>query len=431
MVIKKLINIKTKGKEELGRKKREHESFMILRNEKKIIHRIFNRRKTKKFIDNFAVMATTTIINARSGVTPFCGRENGELKQSVENFITSVESLIVTKGLKDKQFILNEAKSYLDFSKGDLSHWARTISFRNCNDWETLRCFLRKVYGGYSDIGLVRDMGSILRHVDRGGFSMVANGAKINDRMLEFIAKIKNSDWVSDDTITLDNFAVLIQLGLVMASLPEPLVNCFDKPLTKDSSETDIMDQVVKHKGKIADFDVSILDGKESMGKTKKKENVQEIGVVNITENTSRSSVNARGNVTCHNCGRKGHVIRDCYARFCSTHNTVNHSYMNCWGRSGRSAYNTDGINKSTSIGNGRWQKGNSYGRGSGYNRNGNNSANGRNNSLGRNYSYSPNNTYAGRNDKNESHYRGRSQTPSPNVNKANFQGEGRAANSM
>ena len=240
-------------------------------------------------------MTTTTIINAMVGVTPFCGREAGESKQSIENFISSIESLIVTKGLKDKQLVLNEARSYLDYSKGDLSHWTRTISFRNYKDWESLKCFLRKVYGGYSDIRLVRDMGSILRHVDRKGYSMVANGAKVNDRMLEFVTKIGSTNWVENGAIKLDDFATLIQLGIMMASLPEPLVNCFDKPLTKESSETDIMDQVVKHKGKLTDFDVTILEGKEMLGKSKRKENAQEIGVVNTTENRTHPTVNMRG----------------------------------------------------------------------------------------------------------------------------------------
>ena len=425
MVIKKKKNLIKEEKVGIGRKKREPEVFMILRNEKKVVFRNFNKpKKSRKFVDVVVTMATTTIISARAGVTPFCGREGNELKQSVENFITSIESLVATKGLKDKQLIRNEAKSFFDYSKGDLSYWARTISFRSCNDWETLKCFLRKVYGGYSDIGLVRDMGSILRHVNRAGYSMVANGAKINDRMLEFLSKIKNSDWVTGDAIALADFATLIQLGLVMASLPEPLVNCFDKPLTKNSTEIDIMEQVVKHKGKVADFDLTILDGKEAVGKTKRKEGAQEIGVVNVTDNIARSSVNTRNNVTCHNCNRRGHVIRDCYARYCSTHNTAGHAYMNCWGRSGRLAYNNGG-NNPPSVGHGGWQRNNSYGGGTGYARNSYHSATGRSSSFSRNFSHVPNNTYAGRNDKNGSYNRGRSQTPSPNVNKGvNFQGE-------
>ena len=121
-----------------------------------------------------------------------------------------------------------------------------------------------------------------------------------------------------------------------MASLPEPLVNSFDKPLTKISSETDIMDQVVKHKGKLTDFDVTILEGKEMMNKTKKKENTQEIGVVNTTENRTHPTVNMRGGVTCHNCNRRGHVIRNCYAHYCSIHNTTGHSYSQCFGRNNK-----------------------------------------------------------------------------------------------
>ena len=113
--------------------------------------------------------------------------------------------------------------------------------------------------------------------------------------MLEFVTKISTTNWVEGGAIKLDNSTALIQLGIMMASLPEPLVNCFDKPLTKESSETDIMDQVVKHKGKLTDFDVTILEGKEMLGKSKRKENAQEIGVVNTTENRTHPTVNMRG----------------------------------------------------------------------------------------------------------------------------------------
>ena len=292
MVVKKKYVAEEKSS--ISRPKKENVSYMILRNKKKVRYNQFllSRKKISSL-----KMTTTTIINARAGVTPFCGREAGELKQSVENFISSIESLIVTKGLTDKTLVLNEARSYLEYSKGDLAHWSRSISFRNCKDWDSLKCFLRKVYGGYSDIGLVRDLGSILRHVDRKGYSMVANGAKVNDRMLEFVTKLSSTDWVTNGAIKVEDFATLVQLGIMMASLPEPLVNSFDKPLTKKSSETDIMDQVIKHKGKLSDFDVTILEGKETMNKTKKKENTQEIGVLNTTENRTHPTVNMGGGV--------------------------------------------------------------------------------------------------------------------------------------
>ena len=363
-------------------------------------------------------MATTTIINARAGVTPFCGRENGELKQSVECFISSLESLITTKGITDKQLIVNEARSYLDYSKGDLSFWTRTLSFRNCDDWDKLKCFLRKVYGGYSDIGLVRDMGSILRLVDRQGYGMVANGAKINDRMLEFVTKLRTSEWVTGDKIKVDDFSTLLQLGLVMASLPEPLVNCFDKPLTKDSSETDIMSQVLKHKGKIVDFDLTILEGKESL-KSKKKEMAPEVNVVRnvkVGDNVMRSTGNAQVNVNCHNCGRRGHVIRDCYTKYCSFHNATTHSLKDCRSRSNAVPVNNVWKNRSPSSSRGFQNnfsyanKGNFNGRYNGY---GNRPYNNHPGTF-LNKDSQPGNSH-------ENQTRGRSQTPSPNVNKGNF----------
>ena len=129
MVIKK--KYVSEVKLNFGKPKKENVNYMILRNQKKVKYIQFpvSRKKITS-----SKMSTTTIINARAGVTPFCGKESGELKQSVENFISSIDSLIVTKGLTDKTLVLNEAKSYLEFSKGDLAYWSRSISFRNCKD---------------------------------------------------------------------------------------------------------------------------------------------------------------------------------------------------------------------------------------------------------------------------------------------------------
>ena len=429
MVVKK--KYVTEVKVDIGKKKKEDDKYMILRNQKKVRYKQFpvSRRKITSSKMAPTTPATTTIINAKSGVTPFFGREAGELKQSVENFISSIESLIVTKNLTEETLILNEAKSYLDFSKGDLAYWSRTIGFRNCKNWESLKSFLRKVYGGYSDIGLVRDLGSVLRHVDRKGYSMVANGAKVNDRMLEFVAKLEPTDWVENGAIKLDNFAILIQLGIMIASLPEPLVNTFDKPLTKQSSETDIMDQVIKHKGKLSDFDITILEGKETMNKTKKKENTQEIGVVNTTDSRTHPTVNMGGGVTCHNCNRKGHVIRNCYAHYCSFHNTTGHSYSQCFGRNNKYHNQFEG-NRSPSMNRGWHNNPHRGNRSPSVNRGWHNNSQGGSNSYSRNINYNANgkNVNNGRsqyhnnsNIKGEGQVRGRNQTPSPSHRNPNF----------
>ena len=112
--------------------------------------------------------------------------------------------------------------------------------------------------------------------------------------------------------------------------------------------------------------------------------------------------------VTCHNCNRRGHVIRDCYAHFCSIHNTTGHPYSQCYGRNNRYTSQSE-RNRSPSMNRG-WHN-NSQGGGNSYTRNVNYNANGRNVNNGRSQHHSNSSN------KNEGQGRGRSQTPSPNTN--------------
>ena len=302
--------------------KRKSLNRMRLRSGKIIQYRIF---KSVKMTPPAGSQATTTVITARAGVTPFAGRENGVLKQSVECFISSIDSLIASKGLTDPALILNEAKSFFDFSKGDLGAWSRSLSFARCTTWDGLKTELRKIYGTYSEVGLVRDLSEILRLADRGGESMITNNARINDRLIEFINKIRGSDWVTGDTISLDNFQILLQLGLNLASLPPALVNCFDEKLDNHSTETSIMELIRKHRGKLPNFDNTIVDGKV------KTKNRQDIESVNYVGPKTYQGNNVHGPaITCNNCKKKGHIARDCNTHYCGRHNTTGHSYRNC-----------------------------------------------------------------------------------------------------
>ena len=361
-----------------------------------------------------ASQATTTVITARAGVTPFAGRENGVLKQSVECFISSIDSLIASKGLTDPTLILNEAKSFFDFSKGDLGAWSRSLSFARCSTWSDLKLELRKIYGTYSEVGLVRDLSEILRLADRGGESMIINNARINDRLIEFINKIRGSDWVTGDTISLEHFQILLQLGLNLASLPPSLVNCFDEKLDNHSTETTIMELIKKHRGKLPNFDNSIVDGKI---KTKNK---QEVESVNYVGPKTYQGNNVHGSVpTCGNCRKRGHIARDCNTHYCGRHNTTGHSYKNCYSRqpAEQGRYNPPTrkqySNKSNfSQGNiGHWNNG----------WRGHQNTNSNNNDQGQNHVRSDN--------VNNQRHEGRARSPTP-ASSRNFQSEQRSKNS-
>ena len=147
---------------------------MLLRN-KKLITSIANSLNMPDAIQNQGGVGgsgspyQTTVLTTRTGVTNFCGRVNGELTQSVEVFIASIDNYVAAKNIVDPSQILTEAKSFLDLSKGDMGHWSRSMGFRSCKSWEDLKVFLRKVYGGSKQVGIVRELSNLIRHCDRGG----------------------------------------------------------------------------------------------------------------------------------------------------------------------------------------------------------------------------------------------------------------------
>ena len=71
------------------------------------------------------VTSSFRLIESKSGVQPFSGRVSGVLIQSVESFVTSVDAVIVTKGLTSNEETIAEGLSHLAIGKGDITHYVR------------------------------------------------------------------------------------------------------------------------------------------------------------------------------------------------------------------------------------------------------------------------------------------------------------------
>ena len=161
-------------------------------------------------------MSTTTVINAKCAITPFAGKIDGRLTQSLESFISSVDAHIVVRGLNDRDLVLNEAKSHLDLSNGDIGDWSRSLGFNECKSWDELKTFLRDIYGEFQQQGMVRDLSEIFRLVDRKQNKLISNMAKCFDKINQLAKRLESSDWIQgdNDVISLDNFSKLIHLSI-------------------------------------------------------------------------------------------------------------------------------------------------------------------------------------------------------------------------
>ena len=286
------------------------------------------------------VTVAHTVTNYKSGIEPFAGRINGQLKQGLETFIESIENHLASRSITDAHEQFVEAKSHFNLSQGDLGDCTRSLFFRDCRTWGNLKGFLRSTYGSGEQKDIVLDCRRVLKLHDRDGNSFVSQNAKINDGILDFISNLGNSDWADLDArrgISLRNLGRLLQLAVSLHSLPEALVNSFDERLTPTSTEKDVMTQIHKHVGKLVVSDSTILNGSPKEGKS--------VCVVpRVQNNSSRPNRNyqstqsssssggfsQRRTFKCFNCDREGHVKQNCNVRYCGFHQSNTHNWKEC-----------------------------------------------------------------------------------------------------
>ena len=144
-----------------------------------------------------------------------------------------------------------------------------------------------------------------------------------------------------DDSISFKNLNLLLKLAICTASLPDALLNSFDKKFSTDSNEADVIEQIYKHSPKITNFDPSILEERVSQ-----PEASSVIGAI---------SSDAKRIVKCYNCGKSGHVKPECRVKFCCIHKTNNHAYKDCYknkknsSSSGKNSSDNTGSNNNSS----------------------------------------------------------------------------------
>ena len=275
--------------------------------------------------------SNVTVVNTRSAITPFHGRIDGNISQSVESWIGSVEAHLVSNNIIEEELRIQAAKSFMDLAKGDLQDWVRSKYFESCSTWEALKSFLREIYGGdrFNTANML--IRSLILMSNRQGLSFIQNNAIIYDRTKEVIQRLAQSSWATTPKdaakattgyfISSENLQSLLLLAIQLASLPDALVSTFDVEFGPDFTEKDVVRQIMKHRGKIDNLDPSIM---------KQGDKTNTFRQIAVTNQRPQRPVEQGNSVKCNNCQRFGHVKKECKTKYCSYHNTTKHSYDKC-----------------------------------------------------------------------------------------------------
>ena len=296
------------------------------------------------------------ISNRNVYVPYFSGNVPGQSLR-LEEFLDALDNYLATKhGLTEREKIA-EAKSFLNYDKGDLHCYTLMDEFRFLSTYDAFKAYLRKTYRSgavvtdpvFTYLDLMRSS-----NADRSEYR--THGAKDKVQIEQWISALsQNSDWVDDDgKLTPRNVGQLLWATQQLYNLPKTLVNAFEKKWKPTYGLAELTQLIHKHKDKCPEFDAATgsltqavhalsIQGRATQGSSKHTSQTKESdrSVKDTSTGTrtkhrqpqrhrSKSNAQNRRNLQCFKCGKFGHPQSLCRTGpRCPEHGS-HHKYIDC-----------------------------------------------------------------------------------------------------
>ena len=280
------------------------------------------------------------LLHKNSAVLKFCGN-NGSQPADLEAFIESVDNHLNSLSLSSPAEILNEAKIYLDYSKGDLKENLMTREYRQIRTWENLKQYLRSIYGQLEQRDTVVSLAKILRDLEKLDSYYKSYMADSFLKLTEFQEILANSPWVTSDKnfISLENLNNLLYLALGLKHIPLSISYHIKDPWLPSDGFSHFTKRIEEAAKNIPNIDMTRISRPKEVGaKTDTQTDTHTVNLVQKDKVQSKSAqthrnVKDRRQVTCYKCKKVGHTSPECRTPkkpYCSYHKTNTHHTSEC-----------------------------------------------------------------------------------------------------
>ena len=281
-------------------------------------------------------MLTHHLVQKTPQITSFAGRVNG-VCSDVEYFIESVEQHLNSLSNVDDNGKFLEAKAHFDYTKGDLRNFTASWEFKQIDNWESLKKYLREVYGSVKSQDPVVSLSRILREQETASGDYIEFAGIGYNKLSAWVKTLEGSDWVQNGQISVNNLASLLHLSTTLKYLPEGIVNSIEEKWKPSDGLRIMKERVEENMSKCHNLDLARIKPRRTVANNFN----QPVSVVHRNENPQVNNrfqqhknvqgFNTHKPIVCYNCQRKYHHERDCRsAPFCANHQIVGHRTDEC-----------------------------------------------------------------------------------------------------